>query len=143
MLHREVKPHAAINTATLYKTEEEASVAPTNILQVSLFASCTCICCHGQVCYAWCGINEFHQLLPQSIEIDDDAWKLCIQGAHVRLFLTSCLHLVAIESRMCWHLTAWTLLLLLLHVLTVADSWTALCLMQQSVVKFFHAFDHR
>lgn len=37
MLLREVKPHAAINTATLYKTEEEASVAPTNILQVRLF----------------------------------------------------------------------------------------------------------
>ena len=36
MMHREVKPHAAINTATLYKTEEEASVAPTNILQVSV-----------------------------------------------------------------------------------------------------------
>lgn len=36
MLHREVKPHAAINTATLYKTDEETSVAPTNILQVSL-----------------------------------------------------------------------------------------------------------
>ena len=35
MLHREVKPHAAINTATLYKTEEEVSIAPTNILQVS------------------------------------------------------------------------------------------------------------
>ncbi len=40
MLHREVKPHAAINTTTLYKTEEEVSVAPTNILQVSM--SCTC-----------------------------------------------------------------------------------------------------
>ena len=37
MLHREVKPHATINNATLYKTEEEAAVAPTNILQVSLF----------------------------------------------------------------------------------------------------------
>ncbi|KAL0021768.1 hypothetical protein WJX79_006996 [Trebouxia sp. C0005] len=33
MMHREVKPHAAINTTTLYKTEEEVSVAPTNILQ--------------------------------------------------------------------------------------------------------------
>jgi len=40
MLHREVKPHAAINTTTLYKTEEEVSVAPTNILQVS--TPCTC-----------------------------------------------------------------------------------------------------
>lgn len=36
MMHREVKPHAAINTTTLYKTEEEVSVAPTNILQVSM-----------------------------------------------------------------------------------------------------------
>ena len=52
MLHREVKPHAAINTATLYKTEEEASAAPTNILQVSaLFASCSSICCNVRVCY--------------------------------------------------------------------------------------------
>ena len=36
MLHREVKPHAAVNTATLYKTEDEtaAAAAPTNILQV-------------------------------------------------------------------------------------------------------------
>ena len=38
MLHREVKPHAALNTATLYKTEEEAAAAPTNILQVIHFA---------------------------------------------------------------------------------------------------------
>lgn len=42
-MHREVKPHAAINTATLYKTEEEASVAPTNILQVSV-VQCTSTC---------------------------------------------------------------------------------------------------
>ena len=41
MLHREVKPHAAINTATLYKTEEEASVAPTNILQVRQLTTCS------------------------------------------------------------------------------------------------------
>lgn len=34
MLQQQVKPQAAINTTTLYKTEEEVTVAPTNILQV-------------------------------------------------------------------------------------------------------------
>ena len=34
MLQQQVKPQAAINTTTLYKTEEEVVIAPTNILQV-------------------------------------------------------------------------------------------------------------
>ena len=35
MLQQQVKPQAAINTTTLYKTEEEVTMAPTNILQVT------------------------------------------------------------------------------------------------------------
>lgn len=103
MLHREVKPHAAVNTATLYKTEEEAAVAPTNILQVSMFA---CILQqHLLPCQSMlysCGIKQPHQFFSIVLCASKECMSVLLLH-HARMLW---------QLKASWQLTALTLLLL-------------------------------